>query len=127
MRHTSGHTEPATQSCDLTMMKSTRAIIIDAFVNIFICSKHDVTMACSSQATVRTFNDYSGSKVRSSSSRCGRHDTLSLLTVITKVLIECIIEPAIKKVHELSPKCVSDFNRAIKRKCRNWQNILPYS
>ena len=54
-------------------------------------------MASGSQATVRPCNDYSGSlKVRSFSSRCGRHDTLSLLTVITKVLVERIIEPAIE-------------------------------
>ena len=61
-----------------------RALIIDAFVNKFNCSKHDVTMASGSQATVRTCNDYSGRKVRSFSSRCGRHDTLSLLTVILR-------------------------------------------
>ena len=65
--------------------------------------------------SMNQLNDYSGSKVRSFSSRCGRHDTLSLLTVITKVLVECIIEPAI----ELGPRCVSDFNGATKRKCRN--------
>ena len=73
---------------------STRAVIIDAFVNKFSCSKHDVTMASGRQGTVRTCNDYISSKVRSFSSRCGRHDTLSLLTVITKVFVECIIEPA---------------------------------
>ena len=38
-------------------------IIIDAFVNKFNCSKHDVTMVSGSQATGRTCNDYSGSKV----------------------------------------------------------------
>ena len=92
VRHTSGHTEPATRSYDVTMIWSTRAIIIDAFVNKFNGSKHDVTMASGSQATVRTCNDYSGSNMRSLCSRCGRHDTLSLLTVITKVLVECIIE-----------------------------------
>ena len=80
-------------------------------------------MVSGSQATVRTCNDHSSSKVRSFSSRCGRHNTLSLLTVITKVLVECIIEPA---SNELGPTCVSNFNEAIKRKCRNWQNILPY-
>ena len=80
-------------------------------------------MASGSQATERTCKDYSGSKVRSFSSRCGRHDTLSLLTVITKVLVECIIEPAIE---ELGPVCVSDLNGAIKRKFRNWQNIMPF-
>ena len=108
MRHTGGHTEP---------------VIIHAFVNKFNCSKQDVTMVSGSQATVRTCNDHSGSNVRSFSSRCGRHNTLSLLTVITKVLVECIIEPA---SNELGPTCVSNFNEAIKRKCRNWQNILPY-
>ena len=74
---------------------------MDAFVNKFDCSKYDLTMASGSQATVRTCNDYSGSKVRSFSSRCGRHDTLSLLTVITKVLVERIIEPAMSYVLEL--------------------------
>ena len=64
------------------------------FVNKSNCSKHDVTMVSGSQATVRTCNDYSGSSVRSFCSRCGRHDPLSFLTVITKVLVECIIEPA---------------------------------
>ena len=103
--------------------QSTRYIIIDAFVNKFYCSKHDVTMASGSQATVRTCNDYSGSTVRSFSSRCGRHDTLLLLTVITKVLVERIIEPEMSWALRT---CVSDFNGAIKRKCRNWQNILPY-
>ena len=123
MRHTGGHTEPATRSYDATMILSTGAIIIDAFVNNFNCSNHDVTMVSGSQATVRTCNDHSGSKVRNFSSRCGRHDTLALLTIITKVLVECIIEPA---SNEIGPVCVSDFNKAIKRKCRNWQNILPY-
>ena len=80
-------------------------------------------MVSGSQATVRTCNDHNSSKVRSFSSRCGRQNTLSLLTVITKVLVECIIEPA---SNELGPTCVSNFNEAIKRKCRNWQNILPY-
>ena len=94
VRHTSGHTEPATWRYDVTMVQSTRAIIIDAFANKFNCSKHDETMASGCQATVRTCNDYSGSKVRSFSSRCARHDIISLLTVITKVLVECIIEPA---------------------------------
>ena len=54
-------------------------------------------MASGSQATVRTCNDYSDSKVRSFSSRCGRHDTLSLLAVITKVLVESTTEPATSK------------------------------
>ena len=63
------------------------------FVNKFNCFKHDVTIASGSQATVRKCNDYSGSNARSFSSRCRRHDTLSLLTVITKVLVEGIIEP----------------------------------
>ena len=91
---TSGHTEPATRSYDVTMIQSMRAIIIDAFVNKFDCSKHDVTVASGSQATVHTCNNYSGSKVQSFSSRCGQHDTLLLLTVITKVLVRRIIEPA---------------------------------
>ena len=69
VRHTSGHTESATRSYDVTMILSTHAIIIDAFVNNFNCSKHDVTMASGSQATVRTCNDYSDSKVRSFSSK----------------------------------------------------------
>ena len=64
------------------------------FVNKFNCSKHDVTMVSGSLATVCTCNDYRGSNVGSFCSRCGRHDTLSLLTVITKALVECIIEPA---------------------------------
>ena len=102
-----------------------RVFIFDAFVNKFDCSKHDITMrmARGSEATERKCDDYSGNKVRSFSSRCGRHDTLWLLTVITKVLVECIIEPAIE---ELGPACVWDLNGAIKRKCRNWQNIMSY-
>ena len=85
VRHTSGHTNPLREIMT-SQWSNLSAIIIDAFVNKFNCSKHDVTMASGSQATVSTCNDYSGSKVQSFSSRCGRHDTLSLLTVITKVL-----------------------------------------
>ena len=60
-------------------------------------------MTSGSRATVRTFTDYSGSKVRSFSSRCGRHDTLLLLTVIKKLLVECIIEPAMSEALRACP------------------------
>ena len=75
-------------------------------------------MVSGSQATVRTCNDYSGTNVQSFCSRWGLHDTLSSLTVIMKVLVKCIIEPAIDTY-------VSDFDGAIKRKKqkkRSWQN-----
>ena len=52
----------------------------------------------------------------------GLHDTLSLLTVIMKVLVECIIEPAIATY-------VSDFEVAIKRKKKKTEvgkTIMPY-
>ena len=52
-----------------------RAIIIDAFVNKFNCSKNDVTMASDSQATVRMCNDYSGS-LRCEVSPQGAGDTI---------------------------------------------------
>ena len=47
-------------------------------------------MVSGSQATGLTCNDYSDSK----GLKRGWHDTLSLLTVITKVLVGWIIEPA---------------------------------
>ena len=53
-----GNTEPATRSYDVTMISFTSAIIIDAFANN---SKHDVTTASGSQATMRTCNHNSGS------------------------------------------------------------------
>ena len=62
-------------------------------VNKFNCSKHGVTMTSSSQATVHTCNDYSDNNVWSFCSRSGRQDTLLLLTRITKVLVECTVEP----------------------------------
>ena len=96
----------ATWSYDVTMIYSLRAIIIDAFVNKFNFSKHDVTMTSGSQAAVRTCNDYSGSNVQSFCSRCGRHNTLLLLTVITKVLVECIIEPGVENLPLLTSKPV---------------------
>ena len=50
----------------------------------------------------------------------GRHVTLSLLTVTTNSLVECIIEPAIAT-------CVSDFVGAIKREKKEvGRIILPY-
>ena len=52
-----------------------RAIIIDAFVNKFNCSKHDVAMAGGIQATVRTCNDYRGS-LRYEVSHQGVGDTM---------------------------------------------------
>ena len=57
------------QSYDVTMILSTCAIIINAFANKFNCSKHDVTMVNSSQATVHLCNDYSSSNVLSFCSR----------------------------------------------------------
>ena len=93
VRHTSGHTELLHKAMT-SQWYSLRAIIIVAFVNKFNCSKHDVTMARGSQATVHTCKDYSSSNVRICS-RCRRHDTLLLLTTVTKVLVECIIEPAL--------------------------------
>ena len=53
----------------------------------FCCSKHDVTMVSDCQATERMRNDHSGSNVL----KMGRHNTLLLLTVITKVPVECIL------------------------------------
>ena len=45
-------------------------------------------MVSGCETTVCTCNNYSGSNVL----KMGRHDTILLLTVITKVLVECIIE-----------------------------------
>ena len=76
-------------------------------------------MVSGSQATVRTCNDYSGSNVRRFSSRCGRHETLSLLTVITKKI--WVHYWTCTSAWNLQwATCVSEFNGAIKRKCRNW-------
>ena len=47
------------------MTESTHAIIFHAYVNKFNCSKHDVTLASSSQATVHMCSDYSSSIMRS--------------------------------------------------------------
>ena len=58
------------------------------------CSKPDVTNVSGSQATERTCNNYSGSNERSFCPCMKRHDTLLLLSIITKVVVECIIEPA---------------------------------
>ena len=81
-------------------------------------------MVSGSQATVRTCNDYSGSNVRRFCSRCGRHETLSLLTVITIFFAECIIEPAHLYGTCSELRACQNFNGAIKRKCRNWHNYF---
>ena len=86
-----GTPDLATRSYDVTMIYSTHAIIIDAFVNKINCSRHGESLVRVSQATVRTCKDNSGSKVQSFCSRREQHVTL-LLTVITKVFVECIIE-----------------------------------
>ena len=71
-----------------------RAFITDAFVPIVPnCSKHDVTMVSDSQATVRSVT-ITAAPMCNISSQGGGNTTLLLLTVITKVLDECIIEPA---------------------------------
>ena len=74
----------AARSYAVTMIYSTRAIFIDAFVSKFNCSKHDVTMVCARVKIIATIMW----------SRWGRHDTLLLLNALTKVLDDCIIEPA---------------------------------
>ena len=51
-------------------------------------------MVSGSQTAEFTCNDCSGINVRSFCSRWGRHETLLFLTVITKVLVEWITEPA---------------------------------
>ena len=75
-------------------VRHTRAIIIEVFVNKFNCSKHDVTIVSGGQAKVRTCNGYGGSNVLSFCSNWRQYNSLLLLTVIMKVLVECIIEPA---------------------------------
>ena len=89
--HKSGTSNPLREAMTSQLCILRALLSLTVFVNNFNCSKHDVTMASGSQATVRTCNLYSGSNVRRFCSRCGRHNTLSLLTVITKVLVEYIV------------------------------------
>ena len=86
-----------TGSYDVTIIQPTCAVVINAFVNKFNCSKL-VTMDSRSLATGHMSDDYSSSNERSFCSRCGWHDTLLLLTVLMKVLVECIIETALSYV-----------------------------
>ena len=71
---------------------NTRAIIIDAFVNKSNCSMHDVTMVSTVKQQCARVTITAAAMCEVSAQGAG--DTLLLLTVITKVLVECIIEPA---------------------------------
>ena len=88
--------------------------------NFIVPSMTSQYMASGSQATVRTCNDYSGEV-----SPQGAGDRYSIVT-------DCNYESSCWAHYwasnELGPTypCVSDFTGAIKRKCRNCQNILPY-
>ena len=102
----------ATRSYDATIIQSTRAIIIDAFVNKFDCSKHDATMVSGSQATVCTCSDYSGSNV------------LKMGAIRYSIFTDCNYESSFW-VHFWTSKatCVSYFDGATKSKRRGWQKF----
>ena len=83
-------------------------------------------MVSGSQAPVRSCDDYSRSNVRSFCSRCGRHDTILSLTVITKVLVECIIEPAQLRVCHILMEQSNENAEVVRIKYCRTNNIYSW-
>ena len=100
----------ATWSYDVTMIYFTCAITIDAFVNKFKRSNHDVTIVSGSQATGRTGNAYSGSKLKTGATR---------YSIVTDCNYEC---SCWMHYWTSTASWVVYFDGATKRKRRNGQN-----
>ena len=99
VRQTNGHTEPR-----YAKLWRHNDIIYARYYHVTLLSTNLIVPSMMSQWPAAVGQQFarvmirSGRNVRSFCSRCGRHDTLLLLIVIAKVLVECIIAPALSYV-----------------------------